>query len=87
MKIIQFNKGECIPFIYNLTYKFWLWLNFRKFNTEIRTYNNKVFDHLGLIDTLGCQGEVNRFTYNHSEELGYLWGFDLKFIHIEFIND
>ena len=86
MRTIQFNKDECSRFIYYTIFKFWLWLLVQNFNKPVSHNNSRVYDSLGLIDTLGFNSDRNTFTYSYSDELVYMWGFDLKFIHIEFIN-
>jgi hypothetical protein len=85
MRTIQFNKDECNRFIYYTVYKFWLWLLVCNFNKPVSRNNSRVYDSLGLIDTLGFNSDKHKFTYNYSDEFVYLWGFSLKFINIEFI--
>ena len=83
MKVLTFESqgSGSYPRLFN----FYLWLSRRKFNGDRDSYNNVVCDSLGPIDTLGSQGAVKRFTFSHSDEGCFIWGFIIpRILKIEF---
>jgi hypothetical protein len=80
MKTMKFEVTKNNHFLFDI----WLWLHFRKFNKQINTCKHREYDHLGIIDTLGFDSDKKMFTYSYSDELTYMFGFDLKIICFEF---
>jgi len=63
------QKNKFYPFLYSLIFKVYLFLDTFKYNTVIHKHINKVYDYLGLIDTLGYSENLSKFTYGYSSEL------------------
>ncbi len=66
--------------LYNILQEIWF-LIFKlelKFNT-ISSEKRDVYDHLGLIDTLGWSKDTGKLIYSYSDELISISGFFLPF--------
>ena len=46
---------------------------------------HRVYDNLGMIDTLGYNSDNGRFAYSYSDELCYVFGFKFLGLNIEFV--
>lgn len=80
---IDFNKDDS-PNTIDRLFKFYLWLSHSWINTGYRQESHEVYDHLGIIDTLGCQTSNSRFTDSYADELTCL--FTLHFWRLIRIN-
>jgi hypothetical protein len=85
MKTMQFDKREMNQSIYYLLFK--LWMRIHCHCRTIQKDKSRYYDSLGMIDTLGYDSERTNFTYSYSDEMCFLWGFNLRVIGIEFINN
>ena len=80
MKTIKINRDEN-PRLFHFLFEIYLKIYHRKWNHS-EHYKHNVYDHLGIIDTLGSHGDNGKYTFYHSEELGMYFGFNLPFIKI-----
>lgn len=67
--------------IYNLIYKLYWFLLFKfpKDCNNLHSNNHRVYDHYGIIDTLGYNYDEGKYTFSYSEELGGYSGIILPF--------
>ena len=79
-KEFRFEKKEN-PIICDLIFRLFLKINNAKFN-QLECSSHRVYDHLGVIDTLGHNVENGRFTFHYSDELGCV--FAIRFMGLQF---
>jgi hypothetical protein len=86
----QFYTISTKQWAYNLIYKLYWWLLFGPVpdSKNEKSYRHTVYDHLGIIDTLGHFYSEGKFTYSYSEELKSYQGIKLPFGYcLEFDNE
>lgn len=69
-------KTQLFNFTFNQLFNFYLWLS--KFG-YCESRKNRLYDHLGLIDTLGNDSDETMFTRSYSEELGSMFMIKMPF--------
>ena len=75
MNIIGFRKKVSKTFAFYF-HELYMWAS-SKDNEEHS--KNRVYDHLGMIDTLGWDKAEGNWTFNYSDEGVYAYGFKLPF--------
>ncbi|HLD89437.1 MAG TPA: hypothetical protein VI911_00195 [Patescibacteria group bacterium] len=69
-------KTQLFNFAFNQLFNLYLWLS--KFGYYLSN-KNRVYDSLGLIDTLGSDSDDTLYTKSYSEELGSMFIIKLPF--------
>jgi hypothetical protein len=60
---------------------FELYLKLKKYGYS-ETSEHCVYDHLGIIDTLGYTKDNTKFTYSYSDEFVFVYGIKLPFNYV-----
>jgi hypothetical protein len=69
-------KTKLFNFTFDQLFNLYLWLS--KFG-YYKSNKNRVYDSLGIIDTLGSDSDDTRYTKSYSEELGSMFMIKLPF--------
>lgn len=85
MKKITVNSKKISHLFYKI-YWFLLFGPMKDCRNEIKN-NHRVYDNLGIIDTLGYNYEEGKYTFAYSEELGSYSGIKLPFGYAIYIYD
>ena len=74
MKKIEINCSD-YPKLTSYMFDIWLWLNKQSFNKQTDSIKSRVYDSYGLIDTLGFNANMSKYTYSYTDELSNIYGF------------
>jgi len=72
------TKDKIVKRLGNWFFELYMYIRFN-FDLDTENENHRVYDHLGIIDTLGYNREVGKWTRHYSDEMICIWSLRIPF--------